>query len=258
MRLISLQSGSNGNCIYVEAGKQCLLFDAGISGKTAVSRLAGHGRDIRNVDGLFISHDHRDHVISLGIFQRKFSLPAMVSHRTIEAAQRRCELGKLGDIRPFEPGEHIQVGSVKVETIPTLHDGVDGCGFVIDTGSKRLGILTDLGSAFDGLAELLTTLDAVLLESNYDEQMLAEGPYPEPLKQRIMGPGGHISNREAGELIAAARRESNRLQWACLGHLSAENNTPAKALRTVTDAVGGELPIYVASRYQASEVLEIA
>jgi phosphoribosyl 1,2-cyclic phosphodiesterase len=257
MRLISLQSGSNGNCVYVEAGKQHLLFDAGISGKSAVSRLAGHGRDIRNVDSVFISHDHRDHVISLGIFQRKFSLPAVVSGRTLDAAQRRCDLGRLGHVRTFDPGEDVRVGDITVETIPTAHDATDGCGFVIDDGSKRLGILTDLGHTSEGLFDVICTLDAVLLESNYDDALLQNGPYPEALKQRISGPGGHISNTEAADLIARAHTESGRLQWACLGHLSAENNTPSRALRVATDAVAGKIPIHLASRHQASDVLEI-
>ncbi len=251
MRLVSLQSGSNGNCLYVEAADRKLLFDAGISGKQAATRLAEAGREIREVDAVFISHDHRDHVASLGIFQRKFGLAGVVSSRTLDAASRRCNLGTLGEVEQFTPGQAISLGGVTVETVPTPHDGVDGCGFVIDDGDKRLGILTDLGHVFDGLADVLASLDGLLIESNYDESMLRHGHYPAFLKRRIAGAGGHISNTEAAQLIRAAR-DGGKLQWACLGHLSQDNNTPDLALATARQIAGEDLPIHLAGRHGVS------
>ena len=117
------------------------------------------------------------------------------------------------------PGKRVKFGKVVVETIPTPHDAEDGVVFVVDDGKHRLGILTDLGHVFDGLGDVIASLDAVLLESNYDPEMLANGPYPESLKKRIAGPHGHISNFEAAELLNTAA--SKRMKWACLGHLSA-------------------------------------
>ncbi len=251
MRLISLQSGSNGNCLYVEAGDRKLLFDAGISGKQAAARLAEAGGDMQDIDALFISHDHRDHVASLGILHRKFSLPAVVSSKTLDAATRRCNLGVLGEIEQFTPGQAVAMGRVSVETIPTPHDGVDGCGFIIDDGQARLGILTDLGHVFSDLPDVLATLDGVLIESNYDEAMLRTGHYPAFLKRRIAGPGGHISNTQAGELLRDARN-AGRLRWACLGHLSADNNTPELAIATVRTIAGEDLPIHLAGRHGVS------
>jgi phosphoribosyl 1,2-cyclic phosphodiesterase len=256
VRLISLQSGSNGNCLYVEAGGRKLLFDAGISGKQAEGRLTQAGADIRSVDALFISHDHRDHVASLGIFQRKFGLRAVVSSKTLDAASRRCKLGALGEVEQFTPGKPILLGNVTIETIPTPHDGVDGCGFIVDDSQKRLGILTDLGHVFNGLADVLATLDGVLIESNYDETMLRRGHYPAFLKRRIAGAGGHLSNTDAGELIRAARN-LGRLQWACLGHLSQDNNRPELALATARQIAGEDLPIHLAGRYSASAAMEL-
>ena len=214
MRVISLQSGSNGNCFYVEAGDRRLLFDAGISGRQAELRLAEHGRDIRDVDALFISHDHRDHSASLGIFQRKFGVPVVVTEPTLEAAGRYKSLGKLDDVTFFQAGQCLASNGVRIETIPTPHDGVDGVGFVIDDGDSRLGILTDLGHMFDELIDVVRSLDAVVLESNYDPQMLARGSYPEFLQARIRGDGGHLSNEEAAMVLGAARvlkKISNRL-----------------------------------------------
>jgi phosphoribosyl 1,2-cyclic phosphodiesterase len=255
MRVISLQSGSNGNCIYVEAGDVALLFDAGISGTQARERLAQHGRDVSRVAALVISHDHSDHSRSMGIYQRKFGLPVYVTAETFRAASARYRLGEIDDVRRFHAGTTLRFGGVRVETIPTPHDGVDGVAFVIDDGRRRLGILTDLGHVFGELDAIIRSLDAVLLESNYDPEMLEQGAYPEFLKRRIRGPNGHLSNVEAAELLSDSA--TKRLQWACLGHLSHDNNTPAVALATHRKILGPRLPLHVATRYAASEVMEV-
>jgi phosphoribosyl 1,2-cyclic phosphodiesterase len=255
MRIISLQSGSNGNCIYVEAGGVRLLFDAGISGATAAERLAEHGRDIRQVNALIISHDHSDHIRSAGIFQRKFGIPLYVTSRTLAAAQTRCSLGKLKEVQHFRSSGTIKFNGVTVHTVPTPHDGEDGTIFMVESGSRRLGIMTDLGHVFHDLGRLIATCDAALLESNYDPAMLANGPYPRFLKERIKGPRGHISNREAAELIGGAC--GGRLRWAFLGHLSEQNNSPEVAMRTHREVHGCSVPIEVASRYGVSDVMDV-
>jgi phosphoribosyl 1,2-cyclic phosphodiesterase len=253
MQVISLQSGSNGNCIYVETDGVRLLFDAGISGKQAQQRLALHGREIVGVDAVLISHDHVDHSRSMGIFHRKFGLPVYTTAKTYRAASR-YGLGEIDDLRHFAAGETLRFGQVTVETTATPHDGVDGVVFVVDDGKHRLGILTDLGHVFDDLTDIIGSLDAVLLESNYDPDMLANGPYPEFLKERIQGPGGHISNFEAAEVLKS--RATKRMKWACLDHLSEDNNTPALAVKTHRRILGRRLPIFVATRYEASDVME--
>lgn len=254
MKVIVLQSGSNGNCIYVETKGVRLLFDAGISGTQAQSRLAAHGRDIADVHALVVSHDHRDHSCCMGIYQRKFGLPIHVTKGTLTIASKKEKLGPLNDVRYFTSGSTVEFGSVRVETIRTPHDAVDGVAFVVDDGTKRLGILTDLGHPFERLAAVMKTLDAVVLESNYDPEMLANGPYLESLKQRIRGPGGHLSNVESAELL---RGVSNRLKWACLAHLSEENNDSDLAVDTHHRVLGKRLPLFVASRYDATDVLEM-
>jgi len=142
-----------------------------------------------------------------------------------------------------------------VETISTPHDAEDGVVFVMDDRKHRLGILTDLGHVFNGLGDVIASLDAVLLESNYDPEMLANGSYPDWLKRRIAGPAGHISNLEAADLLLAAA--SKRMKWACLAHLSQENNTPNLALKTHRRMLGDRLPLRVATRYEASRVMEV-
>jgi phosphoribosyl 1,2-cyclic phosphodiesterase len=254
MIAISLQSGSNGNCIYVEAGGKRLLFDAGICGIRAERRLAAHGRDIRNVDALIISHDHSDHISHAGVFQRKYRVPIYVTPVTLDAALERQRLGPLCDVRHFYRGEALQFGNVSVRTIPTMHDGADGAAFVISCGEKKLGILTDLGHAFSGLEAVVASLDGVFIESNYDPEMLAQGPYPAFLKRRIRGPGGHLSNIEAAELLGGY---SKSLKWACLAHLSEQNNHPARAIRTHREIARPTYTVYTASRYAATEIFHV-
>ncbi|HSA13504.1 MAG TPA: MBL fold metallo-hydrolase [Spirochaetota bacterium] len=253
MNLISLQSGSNGNCIYVETGDARLLFDAGISGKQAAARLAGFGRDISRVDALIISHDHADHVRCAGIYARKFGVRLCVTEKTLAAACSSHDLGRLGDVEHFRSGGSLRFGDVRVETLPTPHDGADGVSFIIDDGVSRLGIFTDLGHVYGDLESALESVDAVLLESNYDPDMLMNGPYPRYLKSRIAGPRGHLSNIESAELIA---RRGSRLRWACLGHLSGENNTPELALRTHRTINSG-IEYHVAGRYGPGGILTV-
>ncbi len=253
MIAIALQSGSNGNCIYVETSGVRLLFDAGISGVTAEQRLASHGREIRDVDGVIISHDHADHAKFAGVYHRKYGLPLYVTEKTLYAAERRCGLGLLRDVEVFRTGNAITFGSVSVCTISTPHDGEDGAIFVVESGGKRLGIMTDLGHVFEGLSGAVASLDAVFMESNYDPAMLAAGPYPAFLKRRIEGPGGHISNIESAELLGSAKR----LRWACLSHLSEQNNDPGVALKTHHAVLGRSLRLYTASRYSSTGLLHV-
>lgn len=248
----SLQSGSNGNAIYVEAGDVRLLFDAGISGKMAEGRMRVRGHEIRDVTALIISHDHADHMRCAGIYQRKFGLPIHMSVRTHQAY--RENLGALKNVRYFEVGQSLRFGSVTVHTVPTPHDAADGSVFVVEHDGRRLGILTDLGHSFDALRRLLPTLDAAYLESNYDPKMLAAGPYPPHLQARIRGIGGHLSNQESAALV---RESARRLQWVVLSHLSEQNNRPELALETHRREVGPGFPLYVASRYDLGPLMSL-
>jgi phosphoribosyl 1,2-cyclic phosphodiesterase len=254
MKLISLQSGSNGNCVYVEADGVRLLFDAGISGTQAQERLSVRGCDVHDVDALLISHDHADHARNMGVYCRKFQLPVYVTAATYRAAHR-YRPGEIRDVRHFSAGETLRFRGVSVETVRTPHDGVDGVVFIVDDGRHRLGILTDLGHAFADLRPILESLDAVLLESNYDPELLIQGDYPVWLKQRIQGPGGHLSNLESAELLQAVAAQ--RMRWACLGHLSEKNNTPTLALETHRRILADKVPLNVASRYHVSREMII-
>ncbi len=253
MQAISLQSGSNGNCIYVETAGVRLLFDAGICGSQAEGRLRAAGREIRDVDALIISHDHADHVKYAGVYQRKFGIPVYITPKTLAKAESRHRLGRLDDVRCFTSGGTIRVGKISVHSVPTPHDGEDGSVFVVDSGRRRLGILTDIGHVFQELISVVASLDAVFLESNYDPGMLEHGMYPAFLKRRIRGQGGHLSNIESAELLCWG----GRLKWACLAHLSQDNNEPSLALKTHRKVLGSSLPLHVAGRHAPTAIFRV-
>lgn len=253
MQTFSLQSGSNGNSILVEAGGVSLLFDAGISGTVAEQRMATHGRHMRDVHALIISHDHADHVRGAGVFQRKFGLPIYMTRATREAIW--APLGRLTDVRFFVSGDRLTFGPVTVHTIRTPHDAVDGVMFVVEHERKRLGVFTDLGHPFDELLRVLEDVDAAYLESNYDPEMLESGSYPFHLRARIRGPGGHLSNDEAAEVVSRCRR--NRPRWVALAHLSGKNNQPAIAIDTHRRVIGDGYPVCLAPRDGASDIFHI-
>ena len=254
MRIVSLQSGSNGNCIYVETQSTRLLFDAGISGSRAKERLAAHGVDICNVNALLITHDHWDHAGNMGIFSRKFGTPVWVTETTHKVALQKKAIGHIAQLHHFVSGETFRLGDVTIETIRTPHDASDGVVFIIDDGRVRFGVMTDLGYVFPDLREAIRTLDAVLLESNYDPETLKSCTYSEETKARIRGKGGHISNLEAAQLIESAK---SRLQWACLGHISQESNDPQLVLETHRHILTESLPLHIASRYEVSDMLTL-
>jgi len=225
-----------------------LLFDAGISGRKAQSRLAMHGHDIRDVDALIISHDHSDHISGVGIFHRQFQLPVYLSEPTARVVTRKKATGVLSEINHFRSGDTLEFPGVLVTTIRTPHDAVDGVCFVVEDTAcgTRFGLMTDLGHRFSGLADWIADLDALMIESNYDEAMLRDGFYPLHLKQRISGKGGHLSNEDAATLVRD--HASERLQWVCLAHLSDENNTPELAMETCREHVRDDLTVICADR----------
>jgi phosphoribosyl 1,2-cyclic phosphodiesterase len=254
MEVITLQSGSSGNCVFVRSGDTRILFDAGISASKAQSRLAEFDYDIRDCQALVLSHEHSDHISGVGAFHRKLGLPVYANARTWKATVAKPSTGTIGSPNYFTSGTPFQIGSLRIDPIRTPHDAIDSVCFVIEdtqTG-QRFGLLTDLGHVFSSLPRIVSSLDAVLIESNYDDEMLRTGPYPLRLKSRIAGKHGHISNDEAAKLLDSCC--ANQLQWACLGHLSAHNNSPEVALATHRERHGDRFAIFCADRDGPTEL----
>lgn len=257
MDVISLQSGSSGNCIFVRSGGTSLLFDAGISARQAETRLGQFGHSIRECQGIVLSHEHTDHICGVGPMHRKFGLPVYANRPTLAATLAKGATGRIDRWHHFTSGRPFQIGPLSIEPLSTPHDASDSVCFVIEetTTGKRFGLFTDLGHVFDELREVIGTLDAVLIESNYDDDMLWDGPYPYRLKERIAGSAGHISNREAAALLDGC--DASRLQWACLGHLSGENNSPEVAMATHRHRHRDRFQLFCADRGGATPLPEI-
>ncbi len=254
MITFSLQSGSNGNSIYVETSDASFLVDCGLTGKKAQERMAVHDRHPKNLTAVIVSHDHRDHTCGVGVISRRFEVPIHASVGTARSMPKKgC--GHIPKLHEFTAGDTLVFGETRVETIPTPHDGTDGVAFVVEGDGVRLGVFTDLGHPFPGLLEAIASTDACYIESNYDVAMLDNGGYPEILKERIRGDGGHISNDEAADLAREAAK--GRLKRYILSHLSGENNAPDVALETAREKCPEDLILHLAGRYSTSEVFEI-
>lgn len=225
MMVASLASGSSGNSYYIQSPEGAVLVDAGLSGSRLLENLRLAGGDPGKVHGVIITHDHSDHVQGAGVLHRKFGWKLWMTAGTHDGAERR--LGKVA-VTPIRPGSGLTVAGMRFEFVATPHDGVEPVMVTAERNGQRCGIFTDLGHSFPGLSELLNGLDFVFFESNYEPNMLtANRKYPAYLKARIRGESGHLSNAEAGALIAGLPGE--RLRRLVLSHLSRENNLPELA-----------------------------
>lgn len=236
-RVHTLVSGSSGNAVYAECADGAVLVDAGMSGKACAEAIAEVGGDIARVRALFLTHDHSDHSRGCGVLARRHGMGLYMS----AGSRDRCDrlLRKTAEPEIVIPGEHIAVGGFIVQTLATPHDAGEPMAVVLERGGFRCGVLTDLGHPFAGLSDLLGTLDAVILESNFDPEMLADGPYPYWLQKRIRSDHGHIANAEAAELLSPHVGE--RLRTVHLAHLSENNNSPEVALATARARLNGAL-----------------
>jgi phosphoribosyl 1,2-cyclic phosphodiesterase len=228
-----LASGSKGNAIYIETAESRLLVDAGLSARETGRRLESIGADPAQLDAVLVSHEHGDHCRGLGPVARRWHLPVHVHPATLQALPR---VGRLDRVEEFDSGASFDLRDVRIETVPLTHDAAAPSGFIIATATGRIGIVTDLGLATRLVTERFRGCRVLVLESNHDEQLLRDGPYPWPLKQRIRGRHGHLSNRESAELLQNLVWEG--LEAVFLAHLSEANNTPRRAedcARTVLD-----------------------
>jgi phosphoribosyl 1,2-cyclic phosphodiesterase len=234
LTICMLASGSKGNATYVSDGTTSILFDAGLSGIEVQRRLSSAGLCIENLDAIIVSHEHDDHIRGVGVLSRRFDLPVYVSSKTRKAAKM---LGKIAKIEHFKCGSGFCINGLNIHPFSISHDAKDPAGFTVKLNGSKVGIATDLGVATSMVKEHLKDCSVLILEANHDPTMLAQGPYPWPLKQRIKGRTGHLSNIEARELLSEIKH--SKLERVILAHLSEENNTPQKALSEVGLALNG-------------------
>ena len=255
-RVCTLASGSSGNSIYIESAEGAILIDAGISGKAITENLNKISGKSKLLQGIILTHSHSDHSKSAGIISRKYNIPVY----TTQATYQQCVkfLGQNVAYNFFRPGEQLELAGFKIETIPTPHDAAESVALIFEKDNIRCGILTDLGHVFYKLQKEISSLNAVILESNYDPDMLKHGPYPQHLKRRIASKAGHISNEEAAYLLL--HNSGQQLQTVLLAHLSNKNNTPEKALQchiNILKKSDKKFKLLVAPRSKPSEIISL-
>lgn len=228
MRICLLASGSKGNALLIESGQTRLLVDAGISARELRKRLELVGVAAESLSALLITHEHTDHVRGLGPLVRQLDLPVYLQ---TDLARQLPDVGKSGCVREFVAGEDFTVRDLVVRPFAITHDSLAPVGFTISGKHGKVGIATDLGVATRLVSDCLQGCRALVLETNHDEEMLRDGPYPWPLKQRVRSTHGHLSNRAGSALLQELLWDG--LETLFLGHLSETNNRPELALTAV-------------------------
>ena len=248
--IASLNSGSNGNAYYVGNENEAVLIDAGISCREIEKRMKQLGLPVKNLQAVFVSHEHGDHIKGVTTLANRHSLPVYITAKT--AAGGPHLIRHLS--RPFTHGEAVTVGKLSVIPFSKKHDAADPHSFMVSYQSVNVGIFTDIGIACDNVVHYFRQCHAAFLEANYDEGMLEQGRYPLHLKNRIRGGHGHLSNRQALDLFIQHRPPA--LSHLLLSHLSKENNDPL-LVENLFSTHAQDTKIIVASRYKASEVYYI-
>jgi phosphoribosyl 1,2-cyclic phosphodiesterase len=249
--IASLNSGSNGNCYYIGTENNALLIDAGISCRETEIRMKRLGLDMQRVRAVFISHEHKDHISGLSVLAKKYQLPVYIT----EAAQANGKFyieKKL--VARFTANEPVQIGELSVIAFSKFHDADDPYSFVIASSAVKVGVFTDIGVACQQLTHHFQQCHAAFLESNYDEEMLANGGYPYYLKQRITNGMGHLSNTQALEVFKNHRPAF--MSHLILSHLSKHNNDPELVKNLFSKHARGT-DIIVASRDKETELFHI-
>lgn len=253
LELCTLFSGSSGNCVYVSDGETRLLIDCGVSGKRIESGLESIGVDPEDIHGVLLTHEHSDHIASVGILHRRYGWNIYANSLTWEAA--KSVVGKVEESCLHFFCSPFCIGEIGVSPFSIPHDAADPVGYRFSKGDSCVTVATDIGMITPEIEQKLTGSDVILLEANHDEEMLRMGPYPYPLKRRILSDAGHLSNENAGKLCVRLAKSGTRK--VLLGHLSKQNNLPELAYQTVVSvleehAVSEQVKISVAPRESAS------
>ena len=261
LNFCSLYSGSSGNSLFVQSENTKLLVDCGVSSKKIQNALEGLNIEPSSIDGIIITHEHMDHVQGLGTFAKKFNVPVFVNQKTLDNMPKQKEKLENCIVNNFDVGDHFEIKDLKIKSFSIPHDAANPCGFLINKDSKSIGIATDIGHMTKDILKELEPSDFLLLESNYDPEVLKCSPYPYPLKSRIAGPNGHLPNEMAGKTISYLLKSN--LKRAMLGHLSKENNFPELAYKTVVEELmcsnydENSLTLSVASRDVPGNIIDI-
>lgn len=265
MRLVSIASGSSGNCIYIGSDHTHILVDAGISNKRIEQGLNEIGLKGSELNGLVITHEHSDHVKGLGVLARRYGIPIYGTKETLEELKGMKSLGEFSWdlLHEIKPDVEFDIGDLELQPFSIDHDAANPVAYRVKHERKSVAVATDMGHFDQYVIDHLQGLDALLLESNHDVNMLQTGPYPYYLKRRILGNHGHLSNENAGRLLSYLLHDN--MKHILLGHLSKENNYEALAYETVKLEIdqgeclyrASDFSIEVARRDEMSQIINL-
>ena len=261
LNFCSLYSGSSGNCLFVESENTKLLIDAGVSLKKIEQGLESLNIPSSSIDGILVTHEHSDHIKSLGSLSKKFNLPVYANSETFDAMPNQTDKIATENINKIKINEHFFIKDISINAFSIPHDAANPCGFTLSCGNDKISIATDIGHMTNDILKQLEGSNFLLLEANYDPEVLKYSKYPFNLKQRISGPNGHLPNDMAGKVINYLLHDN--LKSAMLGHLSKENNFPELAYQTVIDEIISagtnieNLNLSVASRDKPGNLIHI-
>ncbi len=257
----SLYSGSSGNSLLVQSDNTNILVDAGVSCRKIENALNDLDVLPESIDGILVTHEHTDHVQGLGTLVKKFNIPVYVNQETLDAMPKQKDKIPDDKINLFKVQDHFEINDLKIEPFKIPHDAANPCGFSIFNNDKKMSIATDIGEITWDILKQLEDSSFLLLESNYDPEVLRCAPYPYPLKKRIASSTGHLSNSKAGKTISYLLQSG--LKTAMLGHLSKHSNFPELAYKTVVEELisnnynENSLKLSVASRDSHSNFVNI-
>ncbi|MDP2645167.1 MAG: MBL fold metallo-hydrolase [Desulfobacterales bacterium] len=249
-----LASGSKGNAIYVSDSRTSILVDAGLSGVAIERRFRQRGLRPENLDAIIVSHEHADHIQGVGVLSRRYNLPVYMNPKTTCAAE--SGLGDIKELVNFECGATFHINTLSIHPFSISHDATDPAGFTISQNGSKMAIATDLGIVTSMVKSHLKECHLLIVEANHDPQMLFDGPYPWPTKQRISSRVGHLSNEDSCHLLREVQHD--KLQHVVLAHLSETNNTPQKAFAQACKAINvNHVQLHVARQNECGDLIYV-
>lgn len=263
MIFCSLYSGSSGNSMFVSSKNSKILIDAGLPGKKIIEAIESINQTPDGIDGIFVTHEHSDHIKGVGVLSRKFDIPIYANDKTWCAMEGSIGKIKEKNIKIMDRRSTVEIGDMTIKSFVTPHDAIAPVGYTITDGNHKISVATDFGTFTEEIHSNIKDSDVILLESNHDISMLKYGPYPYNLKRRILSEVGHLSNDDCGKAIVDIAK-SGLGKVIMLGHLSNTNNNPDLAYQTVLQTIqesgleqGKDIILSLASRSNPSGYIEL-
>ncbi len=232
MRVASLGSGSKGNASLIQVGDEIYLIDCGFGLKEIESRLKNRGVAPESLSGIFVTHEHGDHIKGAPMLANRYQIPLWATHGTARHFKREVPTAKV-----LVPNKRLKLGTLEIDPVTVPHDSAEPSQFIFKHMGLSIGILTDLGSITNRVKMAYRECQILMLECNHDPNMLLNGPYPPSLKRRVGGNFGHLSNDQAAQLLSSVNR--SQLKQVLVSHISEQNNDPNLALDTLYPELEG-------------------